>query len=111
MHKRNYPYILDRNRQQKMKKYILQKDMPGCKKGTVFVHDTEDDIVGSLAAGCLKLAWTDKGNCQETAQYCGGSFILHASLKDDPEWFKEERTINQYAIEVLEKLIEKLKGE
>jgi hypothetical protein len=103
-----YDYELYGTRQASMKKYVLQKDAVGLKKGTIFVHDKEDNIVGSHADGCLKLAWTDSGGCQEGAQYCGGTFILHSSVKDDPEWFKEDISIKDSIKRQLIELIEKL---
>lgn len=74
-------------RQKSMKKYILQRDMPGIRAGTIFVHDTEDTIRGSIAEGCLKLAWTKEGNCQLDG-YVADSFVLHAKVRKDPKWFK-----------------------
>jgi|SRR5690625_715472 len=96
-----YKYYLSSERQEEMDRYILQQEAFGLPKGTIFVHDKEDNIVGSIAAGCLKLAW-DNGNCQEKAP-CGGTYILHASAKDNPNWFKKEVSIKE---EMKRKIIE-----
>lgn len=102
-----YKYALYGNRQSTMKKYVLQKDTLGLKKGTVFVHDTEDSLVGSFAEGCLKLAWTDDGMCQIGAP-CGGTYILHASIRNDPEWFKEDVPVKELIKKQLIEFINKL---
>ncbi|OOR18149.1 MULTISPECIES: hypothetical protein [Bacillus cereus group] len=80
-------YRLSKERQKHMDKYILQKELFDLPIGTVFVHDMEDRFKGSPAAGCLKLAWTDDGNCQKGVNYCGETFILHADVRKDVEWF------------------------
>lgn len=49
-------------------------------KGSIFVHDKDDDKLGSTAQGCLKLCWTPDGNCYGTI--CGDTVIFHASFKD-----------------------------
>jgi hypothetical protein len=69
-----------------MKAYILLKQIPGLDSGAVFIHDEKDDVNGSSAYGCLKLAW-DRGNCQQG--WCGGTFIFPGQLANDRNWFKE----------------------
>lgn len=49
-------------------------------KGAVFVHDTDDQENGSISQGCLKLCWTETGNCY--GQICGGTVILHAEYRN-----------------------------
>lgn len=63
------PLGLDRN----SGKYILPK-------GSIFVYDKDDNKLGSIAEGCLKLCWTPDGNCYGTI--CGETVIFHASFKD-----------------------------
>ena len=99
--------------QRNMDRYILQKDIPGCNAGALFVHDKEDDIYGSIAQGCLKLAWTDSGNCQKETQVngvaglCGGTIIFHASVLRTEEWFVKESKHNRSHFK--QKLIDKVK--
>lgn len=81
-------YRLSKERQKHMNKYILQKEMFDLPIGTVFVHDKDDNIKGSPAEGCLKLAWTDDGNCQKGVSYCAETFIFHAKVRNNLEWFK-----------------------
>lgn len=81
-------YRLSKDRQKHMDKYVLQKELFDLPVGTVFVHDKDDRVKGSPAAGCLKLAWTDDGNCQKGVNYCGETFILHADVRRNLEWFK-----------------------
>ena len=66
---------------------MFQREAFGLKKGTIFVHDVENNICGSPAEGFLKLAWTDDGNYQ--SGHCDGTFILHADTRKDLKWFKE----------------------
>ena len=60
-----------------LSKYHDQYILP---KGSIFVHDKDDDKLGSVAQGCLKLCWTPEGNCYGTI--CGDTVIFHASFKD-----------------------------
>jgi hypothetical protein len=100
-----YDFSLTSERQSKMKRYILQKDMPGINKGAVFVHDEEDCIYGSIIEGCLKLAW-DNGMCQQN--YVGGAFVLHASVRKDLDWFKEDIPVKDAIKKKLHELIDLL---
>jgi hypothetical protein len=99
-------------RQIDMDKYILKKEMCGLPKGTIFVHDTEDEIRGSIAKGCLKLAWADRGQCQ--SGYCGGTFVLHASVRKNKEWFElyvpPFEGMKRKLIDILESTLEKIKN-
>ena len=45
--------------------YTLLKDIPGLKAGATFYYDPSDAVRGSVALGCLKLAWTKNGDCQQ----------------------------------------------
>lgn len=67
--------------------YKLMKSIPGLKKGAVFYHDTADHIRGSIAYGCLKLAWAPKGDCQQA--WCGGTFVFPGQLVNDVLSFKK----------------------
>ncbi|MEC2708127.1 hypothetical protein P9Z39_20965 [Bacillus thuringiensis] len=81
-------YRLSKERQKHMDKYVLLKELFDLPIGTVFVHDKDDRVKGSPAAGCLKLAWTDDGNCQKDVWYAAETFILHADVRKNLEWFK-----------------------
>ena len=66
--------------------YELLIDIGQVKKGTIFYYDPKDDIRGSVNNGCLKLAWTEEGNCQ-----CGfeaDTVIFHADMRKDVNLFK-----------------------
>lgn len=70
--------------------YRLTKDFGLLKAGTIFFHDPDDNVYGSIAQGCLKNCWTPDGNCDNGL--CGGTVILHYRFVDT-EWFeKVERT-------------------
>ncbi|MED0951254.1 hypothetical protein P4T70_24700 [Bacillus mobilis] len=110
-------YKLSTERQKHMDKYILQKELFDLPVGTVFVHDKDDSIAGSPGAGCLKLAWTDNGNCQKGVSYSGETFILHAKVRTNLEWFrasdqnvnwKHEREYLQSKVRMLENEKQKL---
>ena len=76
-----------------MKAYRLLRDMPQLDAGAVFVHDKKDRVNGSIALGCLKLAW-DNGNCQ--SGWCGVTYILPGQLADDREWFVKIKNKKRY---------------
>jgi hypothetical protein len=108
--------------QKTMDRYILQKDIPGCKAGALFVHDKKDKIYGSVMEGCLKLAWTDDGNCQKETNtdtaigLCAETIIFHASVLSNEEWFVKESKHNrshfkQKLIDKVENLLDFLKSE
>lgn len=46
--------------------------------GAIFVHDTEDDVRGSIANGCLKLCWTPNGNTYGCL--CADTIVFHAAF-------------------------------
>ena len=66
--------------------YELQKDIPVVKKGAIFYHDRYDSNKGSIGAGCLKLAWTNKGGCYSLL--CGDTIVFHVNAIKDEGWFK-----------------------
>ncbi|TPF18027.1 hypothetical protein [Priestia megaterium] len=106
-------YNLNKERQKEMDKYMLLKDIPLVKAGAIFVHDKEDNIRGSIGSGCLKLAWTDDGNCQrETvnnrcAGLCADTIVFHAIAKDDSEWFVKVKNEDKYK-GILNNFVDKL---
>lgn len=108
-------YRLTTERQKHMDKYVLLKDLPLVKAGTIFVHDKEDHFKGSHAAGCLKLAWTDNGDTQHGL--CAETIIFHADAIKETDWFRKieekdsnsKQEIKQWLIEKLEDLIETIK--
>ena len=67
-------------------------EIPGLPAGVVFIHDENDHIKGSIACGCLKLAWR-KGDCQgsELERWCAKTHIFPDQLIDDKRWFKPTR--------------------
>lgn len=97
-----FEYELTNERQKNLDEYVLQKDVFGLKKGTIFVYDAEDHIKKSYIYGTLKLAWT-KENWQQG--WAGGAFILPGRLKDNEEWFKR-RTVDKFKSKIKEKLLE-----
>lgn len=62
--------------------YALTQDVGELAKGTVFYYDPEDSVRGSIAEGCLKLAWSSKGNCQ--CGLCGDTVVFHANFRNNP---------------------------
>ena len=65
--------------------YKLTKDFGILKAGTIFYHDTDDHVYGSIAEGCLKNCWTPDGNCEN--RLCGGTVILHCNFINT-DWFE-----------------------
>lgn len=66
--------------------YKLKKDIPLVKAGTLFYYDANDCVLGSIGAGCLKLAWTSDGGCQH--MLCADTIVFHANATEDREWFE-----------------------
>ncbi|PFF51841.1 MULTISPECIES: hypothetical protein [Bacillus cereus group] len=106
-------YKLSTERQKHMDKYVLQKELFDLPVGTVFVHDKDDSIAGSPGEGCLKLAWTDNGNCQKGVSYCAETFILHAKVRKNLEWFKaSDQNVNwKHEREYLQRKVSMLESE
>ena len=108
-------YRLTTERQKHMDKYVLLKNLPLVKAGTIFVHDKEDCFKGSHAGGCLKLAWTDNGDTQHGL--CVETIIFHADAIKETDWFRKieekdsnsKEEIKQWLIEKLEDLIKTIK--
>jgi hypothetical protein len=67
--------------------YRLKKSCLGLDAGAIFYHDKEDRELGSLAAGCLKLAWDADGNCDFGT--CSDTYILHACAINDIEYLEK----------------------
>lgn len=72
--------------------YRLTQDFGPLKAGTIFFHDPDDHIYGSVAEGCLKNCWTPDGNCE--SGLCGGTVILHFNFALTPWFEKVERNID-----------------
>lgn len=66
--------------------YKLTKDFGLLKAGTIFYHDQDDDVYGSVAHGCLKNCWTPDGNTENGL--CGGTVILHYNFIHT-DWFEK----------------------
>lgn len=66
--------------------YRLTKDFGLLKAGTIFFHDPDDDVYGSIAQGCLKNCWTSDGNCENSL--CGSTVILHYEFIHT-DWFEK----------------------
>ena len=67
--------------------YELLQDFGILEKGAIFVHDTEDEMYGSVAEGCLKLCWTPEGDCYSSL--CANTVFLHYSFSEDKSFFKK----------------------
>lgn len=72
--------------QYKMPLYILKQNIPGAKAGTIFYYDKDDAVKGSIAAGCLKMAWSEDGNCQNGLT--ADTIVFHADVRKDKVWFE-----------------------
>lgn len=96
--------------------YELLQDLGGVvPKGAIFVHDTDDDVNGSPAEGCLKLCWTPDGNVYYSSKtgVCGGTVIFHAAFRNSDMFrrvARENTGIVEKAIACLEDCINSLKG-
>lgn len=75
--------------------YRLTKDFGLLKAGTIFYHDPDDTIYGSVAKGCLKNCWTADGDIY--GSICGGTVILHYEYVNT-DWFEK---INRTPLELL----------
>ena len=67
--------------------YRLKKNCLGLKPGAIFYHDKEDDKLGSIGAGCLKLCYDISGGCKYGP--CGDTYILHASAAKDRDFLEK----------------------
>lgn len=71
--------------------YELTKDFGILKAGTIFYHDPEDTVYGSIAEGCLKNCWTPSGGIFRGLfghDIVGGSVILHFAFAKT-SWFRK----------------------
>lgn len=88
--------------------YELTQDLGFLPKGTIFVHDKEDHVRGSLANGCLKLCFTEDGNCpgNSSQKICGETVIFHTEFINT-NLFKlaKKRTKVEEAIDLLLKAV------
>lgn len=66
--------------------YRLTKDFGLLKAGTIFFHDPDDNVYGSISKGCLKNCYTPDGMCYGTI--AGGSVILHYDYVNT-DWFEK----------------------
>lgn len=71
-------------------------------EGAIFVHDTTDNVRGSIAAGCLKLCWTPDGNVY--GWLGADSVVFHADFRKT-DLFKK---VDTDKIDKLEELINQL---
>ena len=83
MSRRNSNYI---NKESTFQHFKLLKDIPLCHRGAIFYYDPKDATRGSIASGCLKLAWLN-GSCQDGL--CAETIVFHASAIAESEWFQK----------------------
>lgn len=81
--------------------------------GAIFVHDTDDNVYGSVANGCLKLCWTPDGNCYkgENHALCGGTVVLHSCFKNSSLFAKarsKDDVVKNKIDEILEDLCDSI---
>lgn len=74
--------------------YRLKKEIPLCKKGTIFYYDPNDSNLGSINAGCLKMAWTKDGDCQNGLR--ADTIVFHANARHEKEWFELVSNSNSF---------------
>lgn len=70
--------IMDCKKQYQMPLYRLKHDIPLMRKGAIFYYNA--------AEGCLKLAWTKDGNCQQN--FCADTIVFHEAAMLDNSWFE-----------------------
>jgi len=91
--------------------YELTEDLAGLvPKGTIFVHDTDDSVRGSVAQGCLVSCWTPDGNCYkgERTSLAGGSVVFHAEFRNTP-MFKKVAPLDQAKLKEIYSTIDSVK--
>ena len=71
--------------------YRTTKDIGFLPAGTIFFHDKEDTLYGSIAKGCIKLCWSPSGDCVGNIEQriCGGTVIFHYSFVEKSDLFEE----------------------
>lgn len=96
--------------------YELQTDLSGLvPKGAIFIHDIDDTENGSIANGCLKLCWTEQGNCYRGSKgsLCGNTVVFHSDFINTPMFRLAKRKKNCRLISEitnqLQDIIEQLK--
>ena len=89
--------------------YRTTQDIGFLPAGTIFVHDEEDTLYGSMAQGCLKLCWTPSGNCFGNGEQmiCGGTVIFHYSFAEKSGLFEKVEPA-QTEMEILKDQIARL---
>lgn len=97
--------------------YKLLQNVPGIDAGAIFYWDKNDDIYGSIAAGCLKLCWNPYGGCYCSSNnygLAGDTIVFHASAREDENWFKlvqscedddNDETVQELTIEDIEAML------
>ncbi len=85
-----------------IKNYILPK-------GSIFVHDRNDNRLGSIGNGCLKLCWTPDGSCY--GDLCGGSMMFHALFKNTDLFKLIQHSEEISEVQKLENLITDLESQ
>lgn len=78
--------------QYKLPLYELVRDLPLVKSGTIFYYDKDDVLKGSIANGCLKLAWSKIGGCQHGL--CADTIVFHSHAIKDEDWFRKIESKN-----------------
>ena len=68
--------------------YKLQINIGAAGAGTVFYYDPDDSVRGSIAEGCLKLAWSADGDCQCEPMLAGEAIVFPASFRKDKRVFE-----------------------
>lgn len=94
--------------------YELTQDIGFLPRGTVFVHDPNDDVRGSKSNGCLKLCWTAEGDCvgNHTQKVCGETVFFHTCFAETALFKKvKPEHKRQRAMELLRQALDLLKGE
>lgn len=91
--------------------YELQQSLGGIvPKGAIFVHDEDDTENGSIANGCLKLCWTQEGNCFSGPNQvvCANTVVFHSSFKDSNLFKLTQRKKNKTILNRIENIIREL---
>lgn len=78
-------------------------------KGSIFVHDKDDNRLGSIGDGCLKLCWTPDGNCY--GGLCGGAMMFHSAFKNTDLFILVQSSEDINKIKKLENLISDLENQ
>ena len=92
--------------------YKTTQDIGFLPAGTIFVHDEEDTVYGSMMQGCIKLCWSPSGDCVGISNHkiCGGAVIFHYSFIEKGGLFEEVKPA-QTEIEIMKDKIDRLEQE